>query len=81
VRRCIDGLPFAMTTALFVIAGAMFTLTLRPYIVPWSITVEEAAAPEASLSFLLYGGAFALPVILIYTSAVYWVFRGKVQDN
>jgi cytochrome bd ubiquinol oxidase subunit II len=59
----------------------MFVLTLKPYIVPWSITVADAAAPQASLSFLLFGGAFALPVILIYTGTVYWVFRGKVPDS
>jgi cytochrome d ubiquinol oxidase subunit II len=81
VHRRIDGVPFAMTTILFLVAGAMFVLTLQPYIVPWSITVAEAAAPQASLSFLLFGGAFALPVILIYTSTVYWVFRGKVPDS
>jgi len=79
VRRRIDSLPFAMTTTLFLVAGGMFVLTLQPYIVPWSITVAEAAAPQASLSFLLAGGVFALPAILIYTGVVYWVFRGKVQ--
>jgi len=78
VRRRIDRLPFAMTVLLFVIAGAMFVLTLRPFVVPWSVTAQEAAATDAFLSFLLFGGAFALPVI-IYTSGVYWVFRGEIR--
>ena len=70
-----------MTTTLFLVAGGMFVLTLAPYIVPWSITVAAAAAAEASLSFLLAGGAFTLPIMLTYTGVIYWVFRGKVQDD
>jgi cytochrome d ubiquinol oxidase subunit II len=47
--------------------------------IPYSITVGNAAAPEASLSFLFWGaGLFVLPVIAIYTIAVYWFFRGKM---
>ena len=47
--------------------------------IPYSITVGNAAAPEASLSFLFWdAGLFVLPVIAIYTIAVYWFFRGKM---
>ena len=50
-----------------------------PYMIPYSITVGSAAAPEASLSFLFWGaGLFVLPVIAIYTIAVYLLFRGKM---
>jgi len=43
-----------------------------PYMVPYAITVADAAAAEASLSFLFWGaGLFVLPVIAIYTIAVY----------
>ena len=57
-------------------AGVMFW----PYMIPYSITVGNAAAPEASLSFLFWGaGLFVLPVIAIYTCVVYWVFRGKMR--
>ena len=52
-----------------------------PYMIPYSITVTNAAAPEASLSFLFYGAVFILPVIAIYTIGVYWVFRGKVRKG
>jgi cytochrome d ubiquinol oxidase subunit II len=53
-----------------------------PYMVPYSITVADAAAPQASLSFLFWGaGLFVLPVIVVYTVAVYWIFRGKVRPT
>jgi cytochrome bd ubiquinol oxidase subunit II len=47
--------------------------------IPYSVTVASAAAPEASLQFLFYGGIAVLPVIAAYTMSVYWVFRGKVR--
>ena len=74
-----DVLPFAMTGLFFVAAflslGAMFW----PYMIPYSVTVANAAAPDASLRFLFYGGIVVLPVIAAYTIGVYWVFRGKVD--
>jgi len=76
-----DGLPFAMTglsfLAAFLSLGAMFW----PYMIPYSITVASAAAPDASLRFLLFGGIAVLPAIAAYTIGVYWVFRGKVRDS
>jgi cytochrome bd ubiquinol oxidase subunit II len=74
-----DGFVFALTV-LFVVAsyltlGVMFW----PYMVPYAITVGNAAAPETSLQFLFYGGVVVLPVIALYTAGVYWVFRGKVR--
>ena len=52
------------------------------YMIPYSITVASAAAPDASLSFLFWGaGLFVLPVIAIYTAAVYWIFRGKLPQR
>jgi cytochrome d ubiquinol oxidase subunit II len=50
---------------------------LWPYMIPYSVTVSDAAAPDASLGFLFYGGVIVLPVIVVYTVGVYWVFRGK----
>jgi cytochrome bd ubiquinol oxidase subunit II len=76
-----DGLPFAMTglffLASFLSLGAMFW----PYMIPYSVTVADAAAPEASLRFLFYGAVVVLPVIAAYTIGVYWVFRGKLHPG
>jgi hypothetical protein len=37
----------------------------RPYMVPYSITVADAAAADASLGFIFYGGVIVLPVIFL----------------
>ena len=48
---------------------------------PPSITIWSAAAPDASLKFLLVGAAILVPLILAYTAWSYWVFRGKVDTS
>ena len=47
--------------------------------IPYSVTVQQAAGPVQSLGFLFWSaGIVVFPVEPIYTSIVYWIFRGKV---
>jgi cytochrome d ubiquinol oxidase subunit II len=49
--------------------------------IPFSITIEEAAAPHSSLAFMFWGeGLFVFPLMLLYTVISYTVFRGKVRS-
>lgn len=48
---------------------------------PGAVTIDEAAAPESSLIFVLVGAGFLIPIILAYTAWAYWVFRGKVGHD
>jgi cytochrome bd ubiquinol oxidase subunit II len=74
-----DALPFALTALFFLAAFLSLGVMFWPYMIPYSITVANAAAPDASLAFLFYGGIVVLPAIAVYTIGVYWVFRGKVR--
>jgi cytochrome d ubiquinol oxidase subunit II len=77
-----DGWPFALTAVFFVAALLSLAVMFWPYMIPYSVTVGNAAAPEKSLSFLFWGaGIFVLPVIAIYTAVVYWLFRGKLRKD
>ena len=78
-RKRHDGVPFAMTVVFFLAAFLSLGVMFWPYMIPYSITIANAAAPDASLQFLFYGGVVVLPVIAAYTIGVYWVFRGKVR--
>jgi cytochrome d ubiquinol oxidase subunit II len=81
-RQLRDSWPFAMTVVLFVAAFLSLAVMFWPYMIPYSVTVATAAAPEASLSFLFWGaGLFVLPVIGAYTAVVYWMFRGKQRKG
>ena len=73
--------PFFAAVALFVLSYIGLGISFYPYIVPPSITIWSAAAPDASLGFLLVGAAVLIPLILGYTAWSYWVFRGKVRGD
>jgi cytochrome bd ubiquinol oxidase subunit II len=73
-----DGQPFAMTLVFFLAAFLTLAVMFWPYLIPYSITIANAAAPQASLSFLFWGALVALPAIAAYTIGVYWLFRGKL---
>lgn len=75
------ALPFLLTLALFALAFAGLGISLFPFIVPDSIAIWDAAAPEKSQVFMLVGTAIIMPVILAYTAWAYWVFRGKVGTH
>ena len=72
-----DELPFPLTVLFFLACYLTLGVMFWPYIIPYSITVAEAAAPDVSLGFLFYGGAIVLPVIFFYSIGVYYIFRGK----
>ena len=70
--------PFALTAAIFGLAFLGLAISLYPYIVPFSMTIWDAAASRPSQMFMLIGIAIMLPVVLFYTGYNYWVFRGKL---
>jgi cytochrome d ubiquinol oxidase subunit II len=47
--------------------------------IPFAITIDEAAAPYSSLAFMFWGeGLFVFPLMLFYVAIGYRVFGGKV---
>jgi cytochrome bd ubiquinol oxidase subunit II len=76
-----DNRPFILSLLLFVLSYAGLGISMYPYIVPQSITIWQAAAPERSQLFMLVGVAVLIPLILGYTGWAYWVFRGKVRPE
>jgi cytochrome d ubiquinol oxidase subunit II len=72
-----DHWPFLIALALFALGLAGLGVSLYPYVVPRAVTIWDAAAPSASLEFMLVGAAIMVPIILAYTGYAYWVFRGK----
>jgi len=82
VRSRRDGVPFYMVALILAAAFGTLAISFWPYIIPFSITIEEAAAPHSSLAFMFWGeGLFVFPLMLLYTAISYSVFRGKVRPS
>ncbi len=76
-----DGVPFLAALFLFILSFAGIGISFYPHMVPPSLTIWDAAAPDESLWFTLVGTVVLVPLILGYTAYAYWVFRGKVKPE
>jgi cytochrome d ubiquinol oxidase subunit II len=81
LRSRSEVLPFVGGIGLFVLSFTGIAISLYPMIVPHHFTLWEAASSDRTQAFLLVGTLVLLPVILMYTSWSYWVFRGKVRAD
>ena len=80
VRYRRDEPPFYMVAIFFAAAFGTMAVSFWPYMIPFSITIEQAAAPHSSLAFMFWGaGLFVFPLMLLYTIVSYTVFRGKAK--
>ena len=81
LKRGADLQPFLAAQTMFVLCFIGIGISFYPFIVPTSVTIWQAAAPDNSLAFLLVGALVLLPLIIGYTAYAYWVFRGKVRPG
>ena len=76
-----DHWPFYMVALIFVSAFGTLALSFWPYLIPFVITIDAAAAPQSSLRFMFWGGVVVFPLMLLYTLISYSVFRGKIKTT
>jgi cytochrome d ubiquinol oxidase subunit II len=61
---------------IFLAAFATLAASFLPHMVPFSLTILQAAAPTSSLSFIFWVRVLCCPLTLLYTIIVY-AFKGK----
>jgi cytochrome d ubiquinol oxidase subunit II len=82
VTRRLDQWPFNLVALIFMSAFGTLAISFWPYMIPFTITVHDAAAPHSSLAFMFWGeGIFIFPLMLVYTAISYSVFRGKIMPT
>ncbi|HSC98233.1 MAG TPA: cytochrome d ubiquinol oxidase subunit II [Casimicrobiaceae bacterium] len=81
LRRNADYVPFIGAMGLFAMCYLGLGISLFPYVVPYSVTLWDAAAVPSTQMFLLIGTLFLLPIIFMYLGWSYYVFRGKVTAD
>lgn len=77
--------PLIWNWLIIIFSFSGLSIGLYPGMVPsmdsTSLTVQEVAASPTTLRFMLAVMAVLLPIILIYTSYNYWVFRNKKSSE
>lgn len=81
VSRHLHYAPFFAALGLVFLGFTGLGISIWPMIIPPVIDYKMAAAPGESLSFMLVGALFIIPVILVYTWWSYYVFRGKITHD
>jgi cytochrome bd ubiquinol oxidase subunit II len=82
LQRRSDQAPVRIVAIIFIAAFGTLALSFWPYMIPFSVTIEDAAAPHSSLTFMFWGaGLFVFPLMLLYTATNYRVFRGRIQPD
>jgi cytochrome d ubiquinol oxidase subunit II len=81
VRRRRHLSPFILALTLVLLGYVGLLVSIWPYAIPYSLTLVDAAAPRSSQVFTLVGAVVIVPVIIAYTTAGYWVFRGKITHG
>jgi cytochrome d ubiquinol oxidase subunit II len=72
-----DRIGFGLALAMMLTGVAAIGLSFFPYVIPFRVTLWEAASPKATQAFLLAGALVTTPVVLIYSAYAYRVFRGR----
>ncbi|MEU9285808.1 cytochrome d ubiquinol oxidase subunit II [Streptomyces sp. NPDC048275] len=84
VRAGREGWAFAWSGLTIVAAVAMLFLTLFPNVMPsslnedWSLTVTNASSSPYTLKIMTWCAGIATPMVLLYQSWTYWVFRKRI---
>ncbi len=80
-----DGAAFTASALVVGMFLVLFALGVYPYLlrsrpeIAHSLTVYTAASSEKTLLTMLIITGIGIPLVLAYTGAVYWIFRGKVR--
>ncbi len=73
--------PFLLSISLFVLGYIGLAISLWPWIIPYQVSLWDAAADRKSLSLMLVGVSIFLPFVLAYTAYCYYIFRGKSNSE
>jgi len=85
IHRGRDGSAFLSSCAAMLTLMGLFALEMFPNLVfsnpnpAHSLTIYNAASSPKTLSIMLTIAAIGVPVVLAYTTSIYWIFRGKVR--
>lgn len=81
-----DGRAFLSSCANIILLMALFGIGTYPNVVRasndpvnLSLTIYNSASSVATLEILLIIALIGLPMVVAYTFAIYWIFRGKVK--
>lgn len=87
-REIYHGRPFQAflsSCITIVLMMMLFGLGVFPYLLPsnphweYGLHIYNAASSQKTLGIMLIISLLAIPLVVSYTTSIYWIFRGKVK--
>lgn len=84
IRAGQDGRAFLFSSLVVAGLAVVAGTALYPNLVPAvdatrSLTVDNTHSSDTALTLMLMVALIGMPIVVGYTSFIYWKFRGKVQ--
>lgn len=85
IHRGRDFKAFLSSCASMAALLALFGIGIYPNIIAsspvaaHSLTIYNAASSAQTLEIMLVMALLGMPLVIVYTSSIYWIFRGKVK--
>jgi cytochrome d ubiquinol oxidase subunit II len=82
-----DGLAFAMTALVILLAMATIFLTLYPRVLvsslnpAWSLTIQNTSSSPYTLQIMSIVALIFVPIVLVYQGWTYWIFRKRITQK
>jgi cytochrome d ubiquinol oxidase subunit II len=76
-----DNVLYVWAVVVFVSTAVAAIGGIFPYFIPFSLSIAQAASPQSSLVFMLFGAGIILPVVIFYNVYIHRVYAGKVSED
>jgi cytochrome d ubiquinol oxidase subunit II len=76
-----DRIGFGLALAMMMSGVVALGISFFPNVIPFRMSLWDAASGGETQEFVLIGALIATPVILAYTSFAYWVFHGRTPAD
>jgi len=76
---------FISSSCMIMAFAALFSMALYPDLIrstidpAFNVTISNASSSPRTLTTMLIIALIGMPIVIAYTVAVYWIFRGKVR--
>jgi cytochrome bd ubiquinol oxidase subunit II len=80
-KKSRPALPFLLGLLLFVVGISGIVLIVFPEIVPFSVSLWDAASSSTIQRLVMICAACVTPVVLAYSAFAYRIFRGRIPEN
>ncbi|MED7819900.1 MULTISPECIES: cytochrome d ubiquinol oxidase subunit II [unclassified Francisella] len=75
------ALAYWLAVGIFIFTYISMLTLIFPYVISYEITYLQAKASDTTLLFTLIPAIIMIPLLLLYTSYAYYIFRGKTKEK